>query len=370
MRLCLQHTTGQDIESYITHRVLAPLGLADAIGFRPDPSTHKLNVIVADDGPRPLLLEAGTINTTQVRVATGAVSSAQALASLYDALLRLEPRHLGISGATLDRLLNERTERHFDPVLDRDCQFGLGFMVNLADHLCGPLGESSFGHTGLAGMTFAGADPDLGLAFACHINGMLDHQPATERRLQVTAELVEGITSVRLVHVGECLTSRPHETKDRVAARRSTLLPPLSGGRLVPAAQRSDCRTRPGPDCVVRQERRREGVWAFRALTTFRSGDWAVSKPQSVSGNTGRADRQASCNSPTVEPSIPDRNDEFGPVSRQRSADRDGTSQVDCVATGESVRLGEVARRPGNVGGEADGPDRRPELLPETQAEA
>ena len=197
LRLCLQHTTGQDIESYITHRVLAPLGLADAIGFRPDPSTHKLNVIVADDGPRPLLLEAGTINTTQVRVATGAVSSAQALASLYDALLRLEPRHLGISGATLDRLLNERTERHFDPVLDRDCQFGLGFMVNLADHLCGPLGESSFGHTGLAGMTFAGADPDLGLAFACHINGMLDHQPATERRLQVTAELVEGITSVR-----------------------------------------------------------------------------------------------------------------------------------------------------------------------------
>ena len=107
-------------------------------------------------------------------------------------------RHVRLhsQSATLDRLLSKRTERRFGPVLDRDCQFGLGFMVNLADHLCGPLSDESFGHTFLAGMTFASADPELGQASACHINGMLDHQPATERRQEGMTALVESHTSV------------------------------------------------------------------------------------------------------------------------------------------------------------------------------
>jgi hypothetical protein len=106
------------------------------------------------------------------------MSSMRALSKLYDSILAV------LSGAgpgvitrpTAARMTSPSGPPSFDRVLGRVCQFGLGFMVDLRAHLFSDsLSPNSFGHSGLSGMTFAGADRTRHLAFAVHVNGLVAH---------------------------------------------------------------------------------------------------------------------------------------------------------------------------------------------------
>jgi hypothetical protein len=60
---------------------------------------------------------------------------------------------------------SEARPRNHDVVLERECSYGLGFMLNLRDHYFGDLcSTQSFGHAGWLGATFGLADPEQGVA--------------------------------------------------------------------------------------------------------------------------------------------------------------------------------------------------------------
>ena len=90
--------------------------------------------------------------------------TAQGLAKAYAGFLADAP---GLGPALWKTALTPRS-KGFDPVLQRETAFGLGFMRPTAQTPLG-LGPRSFGHPG-AGGTLAFADPDAQLAFALAVN--------------------------------------------------------------------------------------------------------------------------------------------------------------------------------------------------------
>ena len=95
------------------------------------------------------------------------------------------------SRSILPFMIQPTSSRTTHTMLGRSASFGLGFMTSLSDHFFGDLFSArSYGHSGLGGMTFAGADPSLGLTFAVHANGVtewcstggLEKRPELRRR--------------------------------------------------------------------------------------------------------------------------------------------------------------------------------------------
>ncbi len=84
--------------------------------------------------------------------------------------------------------------RVFDEVLDRECEYGLGFMTDLAHHAFGPVcSPSSFGHSGNVGSSFAFADPEHDLAVAVVFNGIVDSESSFLRRPAVVGSLYHDL---------------------------------------------------------------------------------------------------------------------------------------------------------------------------------
>jgi hypothetical protein len=82
----------------------------------------------------------------------------------------------------------------FDEVLDRECEYGLGFMTDLAHHAFGPMcSPSSFGHSGNVGSSFAFADPEHDLAVAVVFNGIVDSESSFLRRPAVVGALYHDL---------------------------------------------------------------------------------------------------------------------------------------------------------------------------------
>ena len=108
------------------------------------------------------MLERGQRMCTEVNPAHGGYTTADDLARLY-ALLRPTRRRR----PPLPAVVGHPAPVHhldgpdrFDEVLDRDCEYGLGFMTGLAGHAFGRwCSPSSFGHSGNVGASFAFADP-------------------------------------------------------------------------------------------------------------------------------------------------------------------------------------------------------------------
>lgn len=137
-------------------------------------SRLRLNADMQTGIPIPLLWERAPSNLDDARPAVGAMASMRSLAGFYARLLE---RRIQSPSSSLACMLQPAAAPHWDRVLRRRCQFGRGFMVDLALHHFGDgLTTSSFGHSGLSGMTFAGADPSMGVAFAVHLNGITTHE--------------------------------------------------------------------------------------------------------------------------------------------------------------------------------------------------
>ncbi len=207
LRLAIEAVVGCPFEDAVTATVLAPLGLTNRLCFtlaEEEASDLGLNVAVRSTGIEPLLWELSQTNLSEAKASTGLIASASSLADFYLALCAaFDGGGVPVSAETLVAMVAAPAIAAFDPVLDRSCKLGAGFMVDLDAHHFGRFGTSSFGHSGLSGMTFAGCDPARGIAFAVHINGFLERdreaedRRAEERREAVMAAVIQEFDASR-----------------------------------------------------------------------------------------------------------------------------------------------------------------------------
>jgi Beta-lactamase len=74
----------------------------------------------------------------------------------------------------------------WDVVLERECNFGAGLMVDLRSHGFGErVGPSSFGHTGWLGSSFGIADPSRQVALCLIHNGFIDSKANDRQRVEL-----------------------------------------------------------------------------------------------------------------------------------------------------------------------------------------
>jgi CubicO group peptidase (beta-lactamase class C family) len=199
LRIAIERLTGQSYVSVVDELLLRPTRLSEEIlqmvtlegSLR---QRLRSNVdLVRSAHPVPLLWELHPSRLSVACPATGALATARGLANLGVELLEtLKGGSSWLSAPGLSDLLIPAAQKAADPYLGRECRFGLGFMVELADHSFGDrMDTTSFGHTGLHGMTFWAVQPSHDLSFAVHINGSTDftgtndlnHSPTERRRL-------------------------------------------------------------------------------------------------------------------------------------------------------------------------------------------
>lgn len=199
----LERVTSRPLERHLRETLLDPLGLTDTwvgmtlaehaallprLGVSFDMRTHK---------SYPLLLERGARMCTEVNPAHGGYTTSADLARFYAVLLDqlTGAEHSALpSSATLAMFTSSEGPPRFDAVLDRECEYGLGFMTGLAGHAFGRwCSPASFGHSGNVGSSFAFADPARNLAVGVIFNGVVDHESAFLRRPVVVRAIYAGL---------------------------------------------------------------------------------------------------------------------------------------------------------------------------------
>jgi CubicO group peptidase (beta-lactamase class C family) len=200
----IQDATGEDLRTHLRRRVLDPLGMADTwVGMTDEDYDAVLprlgvNYDLTDYLQGfPMVIERTPRWCCEVNPAHGGYTTARDLATFYDALLERragEGNDALPSPEALTTATSAVRPRVFDEVLDRECEYGLGFMTDLAHHAFGPVcSPSSFGHSGNVGSSFAFADPEHDLAAAVVFNGIVDSESSFLRRPAVVGSLYHDL---------------------------------------------------------------------------------------------------------------------------------------------------------------------------------
>jgi CubicO group peptidase (beta-lactamase class C family) len=200
----IEDIAGEDLRTHLRRRVLDPLGMADTwVGMDDDEYDAVLprlgvNYDLTDYLQGfPMVMERTPRWCCETNPAHGGYTTARDLARFYDGLLeRLDgggPDELP-SPEALETATSAVRPRVFDEVLDRECEYGLGFMTDLSHHAFGPVcSPSSFGHSGNVGSSFAFADPEHDLAVAVVFNGIVDSESSFLRRPAVVGSLYHDL---------------------------------------------------------------------------------------------------------------------------------------------------------------------------------
>jgi CubicO group peptidase (beta-lactamase class C family) len=191
----IEATTGEPLRQHLRESILDPLGLHNTwIGMTQDEYEScyprlGLNYDVSRERPLPMLYERSKGMCRDTNCAYGGYTTASDLASLYASVLTALDSHevAGLpSTDTLRTLCTSARPRTRDVVLERECEYGLGFMTNLRDHDFGDrCSTTTFGHSGWLGASFGFADPEHGLAVGLVMNGILIGGNALGRRCAV-----------------------------------------------------------------------------------------------------------------------------------------------------------------------------------------
>jgi CubicO group peptidase (beta-lactamase class C family) len=188
----LEAVTGEELRTHLRADVIEPLGLTSTwVGMTEDDyerveSRLGVNWDLRGHRPVPVLLERARRWCLETNCAYGGYTTARDLDRFYRAVLQ-QVQGAGVdrlpSASTMAEFVSNARPRTYDEVLARECDYGLGFMVDLAGHhfgrACSP---SSFGHSGWLGGTFAFADPDHDLVVAAVLNGIVDSETSFVRR--------------------------------------------------------------------------------------------------------------------------------------------------------------------------------------------
>ena len=199
----IEQVTGEPVGRRLRRCVLDPLGMEstwfgmgddeyDAVAGR-----LGVNYDLRGARPYPVLMETGRRICGETNCAYGGYSTAADLARFYS---RVGARLAGADDPALPRRSTlvefcapARPPVH-DHVLGRTCQYGLGFMVDLAGHHFGTrCSARSFGHSGWLGTSYAFADPTHDLAVGVVLNGIVDEERSFTRRPAITDALYEDL---------------------------------------------------------------------------------------------------------------------------------------------------------------------------------
>lgn len=192
--LAISDLTGAPAADAIRDRVLAPFGLADQlfIGFSPaerERHGHRLvpGLDMAEFEPLPLLFGIAEPVVAARELPNGTLGSMSGLGRFYVELLDiLDGRATGpIAPETVRHLVEPSGPTAWEPLMQRECRYGHGFMVDLAEHKFSQYASpTSFGHSGYKGVTAAFADPEHRLVVALHYNGLVDVASSLDFRRQ------------------------------------------------------------------------------------------------------------------------------------------------------------------------------------------
>jgi CubicO group peptidase (beta-lactamase class C family) len=200
LKWIVEDVTGEDLRTHLRRAVLEPLGMDETwVGMTDEEYRSVLprlgvNYDLTDYMQGfPMVLERTPRWCCETNPAHGGYTTARDLATFYDGLLvRLDgggPDELP-SPEALSTATSAVRARVFDEVLDRECEYGLGFMTDLSHHAFGPMcSPSSFGHSGNVGSSFAFADPEHDLAVAVVFNGIVDSESSFLRRPAIVGSL-------------------------------------------------------------------------------------------------------------------------------------------------------------------------------------
>jgi CubicO group peptidase (beta-lactamase class C family) len=188
----IERLTGEPVRSYLRRAVLDPLGMRDTyIGMTPaEVAANRervgINLDLRGHKPYPMLFERTERVLEETNAAYGGWTTARDLELLYRSLiLAWDGEDVpGVPPSVIVReLCTASRPVTYDAVLDRECDYGLGFMTSLRGHLFGnEVSDLAFGHSGNVGSSFAFADPCSGLAVAVIFNGLVDPDSAFLRR--------------------------------------------------------------------------------------------------------------------------------------------------------------------------------------------
>jgi CubicO group peptidase (beta-lactamase class C family) len=213
----IEAVTGEPLREHLRAAVLDPLGLHDTwVGMTSEEyavNLERLGVNFDLHGgwqAFPMLVERTERVCCETNCAYGGYTNARDLARLYSAVLaqlREASDPALPSSATLGAFCSRARARSYDSVLQRECEFGLGFMTNLVDHRFGAeCSPESFGHSGNVGSSFAFADPERDLAVAVIFNGIVDQDSSFLRRPALIHAIYADLEGTQSPHAGEPAT--------------------------------------------------------------------------------------------------------------------------------------------------------------------
>jgi CubicO group peptidase (beta-lactamase class C family) len=227
----VEEVTGEPLREHLRDRVLDPLGLHDMwvgmTGAEYTANLERLGVNYDLHGgwqAFPVLIERAERFCCETNCAYGGYSTARELARLYAALLaQLQGAVVPAlpSPETVNLFCSNARPRGYDPILQRDCDFGLGFMTNLVDHRFGAeCAPESFGHSGNVGSSFAFADPRCGLAVGVIFNGIVDQDSAFLRRPALVHAIYTDLEASRDLEAPGSRTTEESTTAEPAPERR------------------------------------------------------------------------------------------------------------------------------------------------------
>ena len=199
----VEQVTGRPVGAHLRSCVLEPLGLDSTwFGMGDDEYDRVVDRLGVNYDLRagrayPVLMEVSRRVCTETNCAYGGYTTAADLARFYARLLA----RLGgaddpalPSRSTLVEFCSPARAPVYDHVLARECQYGLGFMVDLAGHHFGrSCSRRSFGHSGWLGSSYAFADPSADLAVGVVLNGIVAADRSFTRRPHITDALYQDL---------------------------------------------------------------------------------------------------------------------------------------------------------------------------------
>jgi CubicO group peptidase (beta-lactamase class C family) len=178
----LEAVLDMSLRDALRERVLEPLGIADevSLGLTAEELTRVgVNVRLEGGRPTPLLMERAPWFAGVPDPSLGAYATMRGICRFYEWVLAT------LAGRQTSPLEPERLREAcrpqrpvlFDPILDSEADWGLGFMTGLGRLGFGPFPSSrAVGHTGQVGTSAAFCDPEHELAAAILYNGVIDQK--------------------------------------------------------------------------------------------------------------------------------------------------------------------------------------------------
>jgi CubicO group peptidase (beta-lactamase class C family) len=207
--LAIERLSGKGFADAVEELVVSPLGLDGELfsgmsdeQFEAHRSRVGVNVHVLPSGPVPLLVERTEVFCRQWNPGFGGYASSRGLGRFYEQVLgalRGDGRDGWLCRRTVEQMTSGQSGWRYDDVMDRPCQYGFGFMVDMRAHHFGErCSARSFGHTGNVGFVAAFAEPETDLVVAVRCNGVIeDRDLAFELRETLFGKLYEEVASAR-----------------------------------------------------------------------------------------------------------------------------------------------------------------------------